>query len=56
MNAIVIDEITGLDLIERYIFEKRGVKIKAKRPRTIFEIQLYDQFVWIAYEYFEAKK
>jgi len=56
MNEIHIGEKEGLELIERYIFEKRGVRIKANRPNSIFRIQMYEQFVWIAFEYFNNKE
>ncbi len=46
----------GLKLIEDFIFEKRGIRIKASRPTDHIEMQLFHEFSWIAYEYFEQIK
>lgn len=56
MEQYVMSEAEGLDLIERFIFEKRGVKIKAIRPANLLEMQLFHEFTWVAFEYFESKK
>ncbi len=56
MNRIVMSEELGIKLIEDFIFEKTGRKIKANRPTDPIQLQLFHEFSWIAYEYFESKK
>ena len=56
MNQFVMTEEIGLKLIKDFIFEKRGVKIKANPPRDPVQLQLFHQLAWISYEYFENKK